>query len=1079
MKKVCKRILSTLIAACVLAAPMSAPVFSVEFDGNSTPMAPNESLVPNIQITKSDKDTENQETIVVESSQMTEDPNELYKLDVHTGGWNIGGDWKNYDDGHNLWTENVDAIITLRFIGTEISLYSGKTSNGGYMGITVDGGEEQLVDLSCESEPGVPKAMHSDVVWTMKDLSPDEVHTVVFRCTGKVGEYAEQNGENKWLLNIDKVKISSPVKSIPCTDYTEQDGPDPYQFHITDGWWICGSHDHATTGMNLWTTQAGSKISLKFRGTGISYWTVKVSNQGKIGITVDGGEEEIVDLSCDYNTEENQHVFIDSSVVWSKTGLDPNVEHEIVFRCTGEKGDSVGVTDCVVNIDKVEIMGCPDAEEIEERGDNWKLVWHDEFEGTELDRSKWDPWWCDWDGAFQRPENELRDHAMVSDKFYSVQDGVLRLGNGEFAAIGEEDQKIGAYSAHSGYTSLITKYTYQQQYGFIEVRFRRQAENPMRDFAFWMMPTNGFYGRGGNGAEVDFIENGAWNDGLESKFNTIWGGYDSGYRILCSNWYQTNMNDGNFHTIGVDWSPTYMRLYYDGEFIVEHSASELKSMGGGIPQCAQYLILQSSAMGGLGEEGYQGWVEFDYVRCYQYEGEGSIGRVESIGVDNALQNGDFESGTLDAWTVEENSATVDGTEVHSGEYAAHIPSGATMKQTVDLLPWNKYRATAWVKLADPDGTAALEVRNYDIDNQNNPFTPKRVTATGDGWQKISVEFVLGNWTKQPDIVLMNESSDVIYLDDLQVVQVDDLALHGVASADSMKDHNYYYEAQKAVDGYENTNDSNAVGYEAPWKATSTKWASEGSGPHWLQVDLRKEQTIQRYQVRHAGAYEEDAVNTRDFRFEVSSDGENWTTLDTVTGNTADITERNVAATKARYVRLFIDDDEANIYEFSVFGDANTELETVTPVNGISLDRDLLTLTQGESTILKAVVAPENASNQKVFWKSSDETIAKVDTNGTVYALQAGEATITATTEDGKFQAEARVIVTSKEAPLPTDKPQASPPAVSGSTQENSSESPTETPATGEDGTIFWMILAIAASGLGLTLAGIIKRRALH
>ena len=48
----------------------------------------------------------------------------------------------------------------------------------------------------------------------------------------------------------------------------------------------------------------------------------------------------------------------------------------------------------------------------------------------------------------------------------------------------------------------------------------------------------------------------------------------------------------------------------------------------------------------------------------------------------------------------------------------------------------------------------------------------------------------------------------------------------------------------------------------------------------------------------------------------------------------------------------------------------------------------------------ASVFPDNATNKTVKWTSSDETIATVDNNGKITAIQAGEVTITVTTEDG-------------------------------------------------------------------------------
>ena len=59
------------------------------------------------------------------------------------------------------------------------------------------------------------------------------------------------------------------------------------------------------------------------------------------------------------------------------------------------------------------------------------------------------------------------------------------------------------------------------------------------------------------------------------------------------------------------------------------------------------------------------------------------------------------------------------------------------------------------------------------------------------------------------------------------------------------------------------------------------------------------------------------------------------------------------------------------------------------------------VTVGSSIKLSATFNPDNATIQKLTWKSSDESIATVDANGNVKGLKAGTVTITVTTENGK------------------------------------------------------------------------------
>jgi len=80
------------------------------------------------------------------------------------------------------------------------------------------------------------------------------------------------------------------------------------------------------------------------------------------------------------------------------------------------------------------------------------------------------------------------------------------------------------------------------------------------------------------------------------------------------------------------------------------------------------------------------------------------------------------------------------------------------------------------------------------------------------------------------------------------------------------------------------------------------------------------------------------------------------------------------------------------------------------VTGISLNLESKKLYGGETLQLIATVIPSNATNSEIIWKSSDEKIVKVGSNGLVTAISAGTAVITATTKDGGKKASCTVIV---------------------------------------------------------------------
>lgn len=85
---------------------------------------------------------------------------------------------------------------------------------------------------------------------------------------------------------------------------------------------------------------------------------------------------------------------------------------------------------------------------------------------------------------------------------------------------------------------------------------------------------------------------------------------------------------------------------------------------------------------------------------------------------------------------------------------------------------------------------------------------------------------------------------------------------------------------------------------------------------------------------------------------------------------------------------------------------------VTPikVSGITLDAISKEVEVLESIQLIATIAPNNAKNKNIVWKSSDENIATVDNTGRVSTKSEGNVTITATSEDGGFVASSSVSV---------------------------------------------------------------------
>ena len=88
------------------------------------------------------------------------------------------------------------------------------------------------------------------------------------------------------------------------------------------------------------------------------------------------------------------------------------------------------------------------------------------------------------------------------------------------------------------------------------------------------------------------------------------------------------------------------------------------------------------------------------------------------------------------------------------------------------------------------------------------------------------------------------------------------------------------------------------------------------------------------------------------------------------------------------------------------------------ITQLTLDHTELILEEGQSSTLTAQILPENATNKTLSWESNNTAVATVE-NGTIYAVQAGNAVITVKTTDGSNLTATCNITVNK--PLPTVK----------------------------------------------------------
>jgi uncharacterized protein YjdB len=121
----------------------------------------------------------------------------------------------------------------------------------------------------------------------------------------------------------------------------------------------------------------------------------------------------------------------------------------------------------------------------------------------------------------------------------------------------------------------------------------------------------------------------------------------------------------------------------------------------------------------------------------------------------------------------------------------------------------------------------------------------------------------------------------------------------------------------------------------------------------------------------------------------------------------------IVANKAGNATITVTSEEGNK---TATCSVTVEPKTI-PVTGISLNKILLTLVEGDSEILTASIEPTNSTEKKIAWESSNDEIASVDYNGKVSAHEMGTAKITVTSEDGNYSATCDLTVVEKTIPV--------------------------------------------------------------
>ncbi len=259
------------------------------------------------------------------------------------------------------------------------------------------------------------------------------------------------------------------------------------------------------------------------------------------------------------------------------------------------------------------------------------LTWNDEFDGDEIDGTKWGPeWWVvkRKGGYWHEDMARVEDGNLIISADYLSEPLPNRYYEKWHDTINFDEYGAGYYS-----TILTTRDKFEQCYGYYEVRCILPAATGLWS-AFWMM-NEGVYnvdGYGDDGTEVDVFESMYYKDhwwGADAVVTGIhYDGYGDGHKNdSIGKFFMENNPYEEYNTYGVEWNKDEYIFYING-----YETGRLST--GGVSDNPEYLLLSVEVAGndGIADADRHGtgkithtpeknWpVEFkvDYVRCYQY-----------------------------------------------------------------------------------------------------------------------------------------------------------------------------------------------------------------------------------------------------------------------------------------------------------------------------------------------------------------------------------------------------------------------------------------------------------------------------
>ncbi|MGE7825548.1 family 16 glycosylhydrolase [Paenibacillus sp. NPDC093718] len=334
--------------------------------------------------------------------------------------------------------------------------------------------------------------------------------------------------------------------------------------------------------------------------------------------------------------------------------IQEDMQIRIGYPLNGQAGGSVGS-----NFVNYTLIGNPDAPrpDVTDQEDipigtpsdsaieGMNLIWQDEFNGTALDRSKWnyetgyylndDPNTWGWGNS------ELQHYTDRAQNVF-VQDGKLNIkALNEPKSFPQDPSRYAQYSSGK----INTRDHFSLTYGRVDFRAKLPTGNGIWP-ALWMLPEDHVYGTWASSGEIDVMEARGRLPGATSGA-VHFGGQWPTNRHLSGEYHfpegQTFAND--YHVYSVVWEEDNIKWYVDGKFFFKVTRDQWYSAAApnnpNAPFDQPFYLIMNLAIGGTFDGGrtpdpsdIPATMQVDYVRVYK-EGQGggqNPGNVSVTGV---------------------------------------------------------------------------------------------------------------------------------------------------------------------------------------------------------------------------------------------------------------------------------------------------------------------------------------------------------------------------------------------------------------------------------------------------------------